>query len=70
MKSELGEHGIFRANPPKVRLNVEARGSFGRALRFLSEKASRGQKENSVLQDLVEVREQEQTQLTVVSKGL
>lgn len=67
MKSELGEHGIFRANPPKVCL-VECRSSFGQALRFLSEKASRDQKENSVLQDLVEAREQEQTQLTVASK--
>ena len=68
-KDEVGTHGIVRADPPPFYLLPTSFGSRP-TLRFLSEKASRDQKENSVLQDLVESREQPQTQLTVGAKGL
>ena len=39
-------------------------------MRFRSDRASHEKKDSSVLQDLVETREQPQTQLTVGAKGL
>ena len=39
-------------------------------MRFRSDRASREKKDSSILQDLVETREQPQTQLTVGAKGL
>ena len=69
-KEELTRYGIGRANLLQFRLFEYGRPRFGPSLRFLSEKASRDEKEGSVLQDLVESREQPQTQLTVGAKGL
>ena len=68
-KDKLGTHGIARADPPPFQACL-LQTSLGPALRLLSEKASRDQKETGVLQDLVESREQPQTQLTVGAKGL
>jgi len=67
-KEELARFGIGRANLPQFRLFEYGRPRFGPSLRFLSEKASRDEREGSVLQDLVESREQPQTQLTVGAK--
>lgn len=73
-KSRLLTHGIARRNdyPNQYCLYIEpiSADNFEYAVRFRSDRASREQKDSSVLQDLVETREQPQTQLTVGAKGL
>ena len=61
--------GIGREEPLEFRVQLVRRASVS-SLRFLSSKTSREQKESPVFQELVESREQPQTQLTVGAKGL
>lgn len=69
-KKDLGMHRVAAKDPYDYRV-LEPSYDLGYALRFLSDRNSRDreQKDNSVLQDLVEAREQPQTQLTVGAKG-
>lgn len=73
-KCRLLTHGIARRNdyPNQYCLYIKptSADNFGHAVRFCSDRASREKKDGSVLQDLVETREQPQTQLTVGAKGL
>lgn len=68
-KKDLGMHRVAAKDPYDYRV-LEPSYDLGYALRFLSDRNSRDreQKDNSVLQDLVEAREQPQTQLTVGAK--
>ena len=67
-------HGIAWQNdyPNQYCLYIEptSANNCGHAVRFRSDRASHEKKDSSVLQDLVETREQPQTQLTVGAKGL
>lgn len=71
-KCRLLTHGIARRNdyPNQYCLYIKptSADNFGHAVRFRSDRASREKKDSSVLQDLVETREQPQTQLTVGAK--
>ncbi|XP_015774797.1 PREDICTED: mitochondrial import inner membrane translocase subunit Tim21-like [Acropora digitifera] len=71
-KCRLLTHGIAWQNdyPNQYCLYIEpiTADNFGHAVRFRSDRASREKKDSSVLQDLVETREQPQTQLTVGAK--
>lgn len=73
-KCRLLTHGIARQNdyPNQYCLYIEpiSADNFGHPVRFRSDRASREKKDSSILQDLVETREQPQTQLTVGAKGL
>ena len=73
-KCRLLTHGIARRNdyPNQYCLYIEptSANNCGHAVRFRSDRASHEKKDSSVLQDLVETREQPQTQLTVGAKGL
>ena len=67
-------HGIARqndyANQYCLYIEPISADNFGHAVRFCTDRASREKKDSSVLQDLVETREQPQTQLSVGAKGL